>query len=129
MRVFHHNESFLSCPHPHLSYERRREQKGSSHFDRLTTAVLCNFLLFYHRLIFNFVILFNFPSKDLIDQFPIVYDRDLCCGETFTNQFQSKRCTILLLSTFHSVFRIQSTPKIINSFQYCCKKSAHRKRL
>ena len=34
MRVFHQNESRLACPHPPLSYEGRREQKGSSHFDR-----------------------------------------------------------------------------------------------
>ena len=33
VRVFHRNESCLSCPHPPLSYEGRREQKGSSHFD------------------------------------------------------------------------------------------------
>ena len=26
MRVFHQNESCISCPHPHSSYERRREQ-------------------------------------------------------------------------------------------------------
>ena len=32
VRVFHQNESCLSCPHPPLSYEGRREQKGSSHF-------------------------------------------------------------------------------------------------
>ena len=30
VRVFHQNESCLSCPHPPLSYEGRR---GSSHFD------------------------------------------------------------------------------------------------
>ena len=33
MRVFHQNESCLSCPHPPLSYEGRREQEGSPHFD------------------------------------------------------------------------------------------------
>ena len=33
MRVFHQNESCLPCPHPPLSYEGRREQASSSHFD------------------------------------------------------------------------------------------------
>ena len=33
VRVFHQNESYLSCPHPPLSYEGRREHKASSHFD------------------------------------------------------------------------------------------------
>ena len=34
MRVFHQNESFLPWPHPPSSYVGRREQVGSSHFDR-----------------------------------------------------------------------------------------------
>ena len=32
VRVFHQDESCLSCPHPPLSYEGRREQKGCSNF-------------------------------------------------------------------------------------------------
>ena len=33
VRVFHQNESCLARPHPPLSYEGRREKKGSSHID------------------------------------------------------------------------------------------------
>ena len=33
MRVFHQNESCLTCPHPPLSYEGGREQVSSSYFD------------------------------------------------------------------------------------------------
>ena len=33
VRVFHQNERCLSCPHPPLSYEGRREQEGSSHLN------------------------------------------------------------------------------------------------
>ena len=32
VRVFHQNVSCFSCPHPPLSYEGRREQKGCSNF-------------------------------------------------------------------------------------------------
>ena len=32
--VSYQNESCLPCPHPSSSYEGRREQAGSSHFDR-----------------------------------------------------------------------------------------------
>ena len=40
MKVFHHNESCLACPHPPSSYGGKREQEGSSHFDKKTLILI-----------------------------------------------------------------------------------------
>ena len=40
MRVFHQNKSCLACPHPPLSYGGKREQEGSSHFDKKTLILI-----------------------------------------------------------------------------------------